>query len=409
MAKSRPEYAGIDGCKAGWVYVAMNEAGGYGFGIEAKIGDVVRKLHGADLILVDMPIGLPSARCPKRHCDVAARSAIAPRGSSVFPVPARCALVQLDYAAACAENERVLGKRLSKQSWAIAPKIREVDDFLRKGGEKVPIREMHPEVAFWALNFETPLVEKKKKTAGIRERLDILCRHYPLAEACYEACLQSYASSEVAKDDILDALVGAVTARYAPNLATFPANPVFDEEGLPMEIVYAVPSNGPVKAPAPYYPEMESAAAELVGRILFALTRLEFNLALALRYAHGNPGDEAFELWSDKLNFKDKLEKLKSIVETRFGAKPELKSEFAAWYENMERVRKKRNAFVHGRWGISHTHRRIQHVSDDYPGVGEKGVTTFSLGSLRSELDDIERLEKEFSQLRRKFNSFWSE
>jgi hypothetical protein len=318
-------------------------------------------------------------------------------------------LVQPSYEAACSENERVLGKRLSRQSWAIAPKIREVDEFLRNGGKSAPIREMHPEVAFWALNSETPLVEKKKKTAGILERLDILCRHYPLAEACYEAGLHSYPSSVVAKDDILDALVGAVTARYAPNLATFPANPVFDEEGLPMEIVYAVPSNGPVKGTALYYHEMESAAAELVGRILFALTRLEFNLALALRFAQGNPGDEAFELWSDKLNFKGKLEKLKSIVETRYGAKQELTSEFAAWHANMERVRKKRNAFVHGRWGITATHRRIHLVSDDYPGVGENGVTTFSLASLRSELDDIERLEKEFSQLRRKFNSFWPE
>jgi predicted RNase H-like nuclease len=247
MTTLRPQYAGIDGCKAGWVYVAIDEAGDYGFGIAVNIGDAVSKLHRADLILVDIPIGLPSSRCSRRHCDVAARRAIAPRGSSVFPVPARSTLAQPDYAAACSENERVLGKRLSKQSWAIAPKIREVDEFLLNGGRKMPIREMHPEIAFWALNSETPLVEKKKKGAGVRERLEILCRHYSLAGACYEAGLRELPSSAVAKDDLLDALVGAVTARYAPDLATFPAKPVFDEEDLPMEIVYAVPSECPSK------------------------------------------------------------------------------------------------------------------------------------------------------------------
>lgn len=71
---------------------------------------------------------------------------------------------------------------------------------------------MHPEVAFWALNFKRPLIENKKKVAGENEWLGVLSQHYPLTVECFEACKNQYPRKDVAKDDILDALVGAVTA-----------------------------------------------------------------------------------------------------------------------------------------------------------------------------------------------------
>ena len=44
----------------------------------------------------------------------------------------------------------------------------------------------------------------------------------------------------MAKDDILDAFVGAVTAKYFyDSLAALPATPEFDEMNLPMEVVFA--------------------------------------------------------------------------------------------------------------------------------------------------------------------------
>lgn len=140
--------AGIDGCKSGWFFIAVDEHLDFDFGVERNISKVVRRLASAKLILIDIPIGLPSQTHAKRICDTAARTILGRRGSSVFPVPARSALTQASYEAACDENERVLGKRLSKQSWAIAPKIREVDEFMRKGNHQGKIREMHPEVAF---------------------------------------------------------------------------------------------------------------------------------------------------------------------------------------------------------------------------------------------------------------------
>ena len=62
----------------------------------------------------------------------------------------------------------------------------------------------------------------------------------PFARDCYRDALDTYKRKDVAADDILDALVGAVTAMHLPAIKTLPENPVKDEEGLAMEIVYAL-------------------------------------------------------------------------------------------------------------------------------------------------------------------------
>ena len=233
-----PLYFGLDGCKAGWFIVGIDETGEFQFSVLSKLEAITQFLEQAKLILVDMPIGLPWQGQEIRLCDTAARKALAPRGSSVFPVPARSALAMPSYQEGSAENRRQLNKGLSTQSWAIAPKIKEVDDYMCsvRPGEKV--REMHPEIAFWALNGKTILHHKKKGRAGIDERLAVLLRHYPRAEECFHWAREQYLIKEVATDDILDAMVGAVTAMHYPRLSTLPAMPMLDEERLPMEMVY---------------------------------------------------------------------------------------------------------------------------------------------------------------------------
>ena len=137
-------------------------------------------------------------------------------------------------------NFQAVGKKLSRQSWAIGPKIREVDDYMRSQNLRGKVREMHPEVAFWALNDRKPLQYAKKKHEGAEERLEILTRFLPFAEDCYKDALNTYKRKDVAADDILDALVGAVTAMHFPRIKTLPEYPIKDEAGLAMEMVYAL-------------------------------------------------------------------------------------------------------------------------------------------------------------------------
>jgi predicted RNase H-like nuclease len=233
------EFYGIDGCPSGWFYVGIDSKGDCQFGVLEKYSDIGLFAKRAKLTLVDIPIGLPSSGIPVRLCDIAARKAIKPRGSSVFPAPARAALLKHSYIEGSEANRQAVGKKLSTQSWAIVPKIREVDDYMRSQDFRGKVREMHPEVAFWALNGRKPLHFGKKTREGAEERLEILTRFLPFAEDCYEDALNTYKRKDVAADDILDALVGAVTAMHYPRIKTLPENPARDEEGLAMEMVYA--------------------------------------------------------------------------------------------------------------------------------------------------------------------------
>jgi predicted RNase H-like nuclease len=235
-----PIYFGLDGCRAGWFCCGIDKQGKFAFSVLENINEIEPYLNQARLILVDIPIGLPWQANPVRECDTAARKVLAPRGSSVFPAPARSALYKSSYREGCDENRRVLKRGLSVQSWNIGPKVKETDEFIRRVKPGNKIREMHPEVAFWALNQQQLLRHSKKTKEGLEERLAILSRHYPKASACFNEARGQYLKKEVASDDIVDAMVGAVTAMQHPRLSTLPENPPGDEEGIPMEIVYAL-------------------------------------------------------------------------------------------------------------------------------------------------------------------------
>jgi predicted RNase H-like nuclease len=119
------------------------------------------------------------------------------------------------------------------------PKIRAVDALLRGDGvAREAIREVHPEVSFWAWNGSAPMRERKKRRAGRAERLR-------LAEAWLGPDLLARARGahrrkDLADDDILDAVAALWTAhRLADGTAeTLPSAPPQDDCGLPMQIVY---------------------------------------------------------------------------------------------------------------------------------------------------------------------------
>ena len=87
---------------------------------------------------------LPSGR-EGRLCDKEARRRLGRRASTVFPPPVRAALAAATYEDANRISREESGKGMTKQTFAILPKIREVDCLLRKS-EKARhiIREVPP-------------------------------------------------------------------------------------------------------------------------------------------------------------------------------------------------------------------------------------------------------------------------
>jgi predicted RNase H-like nuclease len=218
--------------------VAIGSHAAWRYGLHGTIGELAGAYPEADLTLIDIPIGLPSTT--KRRCDGEARRLLGPsRASSIFPVPCRAALAAHDYREACAINKRVLGVELSKQTWNILPKIREVDDWLRQD-DKPRLRECHPELAFWAFAGGRIMGYSKKTKEGRDERLALLRAYFRHADDLYAAALSAYTRKSVAADDIIDALALALTARLSGGgLLRVPTHPQLDAMGLPMEMVYA--------------------------------------------------------------------------------------------------------------------------------------------------------------------------
>jgi predicted RNase H-like nuclease len=137
-------------------------------------------------------------------------------------------------------NMRSAGRGLSRQSWGIVGKIREIDELLqREPSLRGQIRECHPEVCFWALNGNVAMRHNKKTLEGRSERIEVIRRHFADVEALLDRASHEFRRKDLALDDVLDALVAAVTAKGGHGAyKTVPATPSRDSTGLPMEMVY---------------------------------------------------------------------------------------------------------------------------------------------------------------------------
>lgn len=229
-------FYGVDGCRAGWFVVGLTAEGGFQHAVYERFADFWRaSSRRAARVLVDMPIGLPEQG--ERACDHAARACLKARRSSIFITATRAALYADTYAAANEINRANGGKGISKQAWNIAYKIRELDALLRTTPRAATrVHESHPEIALWALAGRE-MVYNKKTHAGRTERLALLAEQYAHTPTLYADAIQRYRRKDVAGDDILDALVLAITAQSAA-LVTLPTPPPHDGQGLPMAITY---------------------------------------------------------------------------------------------------------------------------------------------------------------------------
>ena len=237
--------AGVDGCKGGWFYFCKDQAS-ISFGIAASLEDLLNHLPPNSRVFIDIPIGLLDEGGEGRDCDKIARKALgSPRASSVFPAPAHPVLCADNYEDAKKRSFEATGKKISQQTFAMIPKIREVNNYLAANRDSgCLVREIHPEVCFWGLNSRQAMKHPKKNPSGFEERRHVLEKFLPNIHAIIEGPLQKYARYVVAKDDILDALVGLVVASTSDEkLKTMPPKPKLDSRGLPMEKVYTEEPN----------------------------------------------------------------------------------------------------------------------------------------------------------------------
>lgn len=230
---------GLDGCRSGWCGVTIEVRDGTAFASPPAVFSTFEQAlrSEARIIAVDIPIGLLDVP-GQRGCDREARRLLGrPAASSVFPPPSRKACGITDYWEASAVNIRLTSKRLTRQAFSIAPKIREVDAHMKPELE-TRIYEAHPELCFWALNSGTRLANRKKFRAGRLERWSLL-RHV-LPHLSERAPFPREMPDGCGVDDYLDALVTAWTALclFEGRAQRVPLSHERDALGLRMEIWY---------------------------------------------------------------------------------------------------------------------------------------------------------------------------
>lgn len=224
--------SGIDSSPAGWVCVLSTGSEN----LVCALPDLsaLPRLHSDSALAIDIPIGLPS-QPPGRTCDRLARRMLGPRrGTSVFPAPARQTLDAHSFPDALRRSREALGTGLTKQAFNILPKIRQADNAARSHN----LKEVHPELSFYAMNNNTPVLEPKRTADGRRIRAELLDRHglgWVLDHL--GTCKRELGANP---DDLLDAAAACWTAqRIIANAAhRLPEHPEHDSTGLPMEMWY---------------------------------------------------------------------------------------------------------------------------------------------------------------------------
>jgi predicted RNase H-like nuclease len=235
--------AGIDGCPSGWIAAfARADLSEVRVRLVPRFIDVAAAPEAPQVITIDIPIGLPErASYGGRAAENAVRPLLGARQSSVFSVPSRAAIAAQDYREACrialATSEPP--RKVSKQLFMLAPKIREVDAMLRADATlSQRVFEAHPEVAFWRLNGEAALSEPKKVKSRPYESGLALRRQLLIKAGVPVAAINAMPPKGAGPDDLIDALACAAIARriYMGKAQPFPDPPERDTFGLTMAI-----------------------------------------------------------------------------------------------------------------------------------------------------------------------------
>ena len=243
-------FIGIDSCRAGWVAASINDNNKIDISIYKDINKLWESFKKADLIFIDIPIGLIDGyvKEKERNCDKDARKLLGlKRGSSVFPTPSREAANAANYKDACKINKSITGRKISIQTWNICKKIKEVDDFLSEPNNANAtsiIKESHPEICFFALSGSSTCFSKKNIN-GVSERKNILKKFIPDLDFILDSALAKYNRIQANIDDFLDCLALAISAKLAFKLNSVSKIPIaeqIDSKGFVMQISFFLAS-----------------------------------------------------------------------------------------------------------------------------------------------------------------------
>ena len=193
---------GLDGCRTGWIAAVVRDGRLIAVEYRESARAALEVYPEAEAFAFDIPIWLSVTG--DREADREARKFLPTgRAPSVFNAPPLAALGAASYEEANETSRRVSGKGLSRQSFALLEKIRQVAEIAATDPR---VFEAHPEVSFAALAGGQAL-PSKKTWDGLMQRRALLS-----AAGLAIPDLVDEASRRGAADDIVDAVACAWTA-----------------------------------------------------------------------------------------------------------------------------------------------------------------------------------------------------
>jgi predicted RNase H-like nuclease len=219
--------AGVDGCRNGWIAVVKDANG-----LEARVlrsdEALLALFRECAVVAIDVPIGLSDDG--GRLCDHHARRFLGgKRASSVFPAPLRPLLAASTYPEANSISRNVQKRGISKQCWAIVPKIAQIDEILQRHREvRGRVYEVHPEISFRA--WAQADIPTKHSAEGLAARRKLAEEYFGELPAT---------PRPVHENDLLDAIAALWTAeRILAGTSRELGDAHVDRTGLAMRIVY---------------------------------------------------------------------------------------------------------------------------------------------------------------------------
>jgi predicted RNase H-like nuclease len=219
--------AGVEPCRGGWLVVSAKLQGVSLFAepphVFSRFADVLETTPPYEFVALHCPIGLPSEHAQGgRQCDREARRLLGShRGAAIVSPPSQPNLERDDPAG------------LSAVGRATLPYIREVHGSVASYHQRV-VFEVHPELCFYQLNGERPLLHPKSTEEGRLERLTVLQKRMPGLDRALNNKPRGVSDSQ-----LLDACADLWTARrlVARSVLRLPEVPEWNPDGLKMELV----------------------------------------------------------------------------------------------------------------------------------------------------------------------------
>ncbi len=222
--------AGVVPVRKKWLVASAKMAGSTFAPEDAKMYDTFRDVVDARpafaAIVVGAPIGYRDHLSdPPRAADVAARKLLGRRAMTIRRPPTRETI---------GRGNAVAEDHLDAISATILPVLLEVAGEMSGYRQRV-VYEGSPELSFYFMNAETPLLWSKRREEGRRERRELLESKVPGIHRVIDSTVPG-----ASVQHLLDAAALLMTARRVQTRAAkrIPRDAEWDSEGIRMEYVY---------------------------------------------------------------------------------------------------------------------------------------------------------------------------